>query len=158
MLLEGSCRCGAVRFACRSDTPYPFMRCYCTICRKTGGGGGYAINLMAWAETLQVEHREAMTKYNVMMENGPSAMNRYFCNKCGTALWGDHPKWPELMHPFASAIDTKLPSAPETVHIMLDDKAPWVSLPDGKGHRHFPQYPDESIEEWHRRHGLFGTI
>ena len=47
MLLEGSCHCGAIHFRVRSAHPYPFNLCYCNICRKTGGGGGYAINLGA---------------------------------------------------------------------------------------------------------------
>ena len=46
MKLEGSCHCGAVHFTVESHTPYPFLRCYCSICRKTAGGGGYAINIM----------------------------------------------------------------------------------------------------------------
>ncbi|MCL7942209.1 hypothetical protein M8009_18170 [Halomonas sp. ATCH28] len=33
MLLEGSCHCGAVHF--RVDSPHPYQRCYCSICRKT---------------------------------------------------------------------------------------------------------------------------
>ena len=45
MLFEGSCHCGAVRFRAESPTPYPYQACYCSICRKTAGGGGYAINL-----------------------------------------------------------------------------------------------------------------
>ena len=47
MLLKGSCRCGAVGFEVESHTPAPFMLCYCSICRKQQGGGGYAINLGA---------------------------------------------------------------------------------------------------------------
>ena len=46
MKLKGSCHCGAVTFTLDSHTPQPFMRCYCSICRKTAGGGGYAINIM----------------------------------------------------------------------------------------------------------------
>jgi hypothetical protein len=26
---------------------------------------------------------------------------------------------------------------------------------EGEGERHFERYPEESIEEWHRRHGLY---
>ena len=44
MRLEGSCRCGAISFSVDSHTPYPYQRCYCSICRKSAGGGGYAIN------------------------------------------------------------------------------------------------------------------
>lgn len=40
MYLEGSCHCGAVRFGVESPHPYPYQRCYCSICRKTAGGGG----------------------------------------------------------------------------------------------------------------------
>ena len=32
MRLEGSCRCGAVSFSVDSHTPYPYQRCYCSIC------------------------------------------------------------------------------------------------------------------------------
>ncbi len=54
MLLEGSCHCGAVRFKVESRTPYPYLRCYCSVCRKTAGGGGYAINLMGDAASLRI--------------------------------------------------------------------------------------------------------
>src|SRR3546814_8175830 len=37
--LDGSCRCGAVRFSARSHTPVPYQLCYCSICRKQQGGG-----------------------------------------------------------------------------------------------------------------------
>lgn len=40
MELAGSCRCGAVSFTCTSHTPVPFLRCYCTICRKARPGRG----------------------------------------------------------------------------------------------------------------------
>jgi len=58
MLLEGSCHCGSVRFSVESAHPYPFNLCYCSICRKTAGGGGFAINLSATSETLRVQGRE----------------------------------------------------------------------------------------------------
>jgi hypothetical protein len=45
--LNGSCHCKAVRFSLESETPYPYMHCYCSICRKTAGGGGFAVNIMA---------------------------------------------------------------------------------------------------------------
>ena len=54
MRLKGSCHCRAVRFTLESDSPVPFMHCHCTICVKTAGSGGYAINLGGDAETLKV--------------------------------------------------------------------------------------------------------
>jgi len=47
MHLEGSCHCGKVRFSVEAHSPAPFMHCHCSICRKTAGSGGYAINTAA---------------------------------------------------------------------------------------------------------------
>ena len=154
MLLEGSCHCGAVRFRVESPEPYPFMRCYCSICRKTAGGGGYAINLGALSETLKVEGEESVSVYQARIVGKKSAARRHFCGVCGSALWVYDPNWPELVHPFASAIDTPLAKPPEREHIMLDYAAPWCEIPSGPDERHFPEYPDESLADWHQRHGL----
>jgi hypothetical protein len=161
MKLHGSCRCGAVRFTLNSPTPVPFMHCYCTICRKSAGGGGFAINLGGDAASLEVEGKEAVATWRAPLEDPDNSgkthlgsSHRHFCKHCGTALWAEDPAWPELVHPFASAIDTPLPTPPERVHIMLDFKAPWVQVPSGPGEVHFAQYPDESLEDWHKRHGL----
>ena len=154
MKLEGSCHCGSVRFTLDTNTPYPYQHCYCSICRKTQGGGGSAVNIMGWADSLEVEGEENITIYHAMLEGGESDVERRFCSKCGSALWVYHDKWPELVHPFASAIDTELPKPDEVVHMMLDFKAPWIDVPRGKGHIHFDGYPDRSIEVWHERQGL----
>lgn len=161
MLLEGSCHCGEVRFSVESPEPYPFMYCYCSICRKTAGGGGYAINLGALYDTLVVEGAENLRVYNAKLydsgndgETPTSEADRNFCALCATALWVYDPSWPELVHPFASAIDTPLPRPPERDHVMLDYAAPWCEVPEGPNEHHFPGYPDESLAGWHERHGL----
>jgi hypothetical protein len=56
--------------------------------------------------------------------------------------------------PHASAIDTPLPKPPEHVRIMLDSAAPWAESPSGENQRLFSGGPEESLEEWHRRHRL----
>jgi hypothetical protein len=137
MQLEGSCHCGAVHFSLLSTTPVPYQRCYCSICRKTQGGGGYAINIGGNAKTLKVKGKDDISVYHaVMREEGQrtraSGAERHFCRRCGSALWLYDPEWPDLVHPFASAIDTPLPAPPETTHLMLDFKAPWVTIAEGK--------------------------
>lgn len=160
MKLEGSCHCGGVRFTLRSAHPYPFNLCYCSICRKTAGGGGYAINLGAENSTLQVHGQENITVYRAKTldrESGAmreSPARRNFCRICGSALWAWDPRWPELIHPFASAIDTDLPVPPQHTHLMVGSKASWVELRQGGNDKVFDGYPDESIAEWHSRLGL----
>ena len=163
MLLEGCCHCGAVRFSLRSRHPYPFNLCYCSICRKTAGGGGYAINLGGDYTSLEVVGREHVRVYHAKMrepgepasgraEESPAERN--FCGICASCLWLWDPRWPDLVHPFASAIDSALPVAPERTHLMLGSKASWVEPAVGPRDQTFEGYPDESISGWHERLGL----
>jgi len=85
MRLDGSCHCGAVKFSVESHTPQPYMRCYCSICRKTAGGGGYAINIMGDTATLKVRGLENVSIYRARIKE-PGAKRqtrsqgrRHFC-------------------------------------------------------------------------------
>lgn len=157
--LEGSCRCGTVAFSVTSHTPYPYQLCYCSICRKTAGGGGFAINLMGDSKSLKVRGRKAIRIFHAEIKEGrhceKSRVQRHFCSRCATALWLYDPEWPELVHPFASAIDTRLPRPPSKVHLMLKFKPSWVKPDFGRGDARFQNYPRLSIEDWHRKHGLW---
>ncbi|WP_245759242.1 GFA family protein [Tranquillimonas alkanivorans] len=160
MKLEGSCRCGAVSFTVESHAPVPYQCCYCSICRKQQGGGGYAINISGIARTLKIEGQEALGVYRAEIEADDghcetSTGERNFCARCGSGLWLFDPFWPELVHPFASAIDTDLPRPPEHVHLMLDFKPYWVEVQAGENDQFFDRYPEESLEDWHRARGLW---
>ncbi|MBP6019941.1 MAG: GFA family protein [Burkholderiaceae bacterium] len=157
MQLQGSCHCTAVKFTADSNTPYPYQRCYCSICRKTQGGGGYSINLAADARSMKVSGSENIAIYHAKVKDDEtgrwhaSTAERHFCKLCGSGLWLFSPEWPELIHPFASAIDNPLPTPPQHTHLFLDSKPSWVevvALPDD---RLFKGYPEESIAQWHER-------
>ncbi len=152
MKLEGSCHCGAVRFSLDATDAEPYLFCYCTICRKTAGGGGYAINLFGRAATLAVRGRKHIKVYRARADQVGAAeptpkgrlspARRHFCERCGSALWVFDPRWPKLVHPFASAIDTPLPRPRRRTHMMLNHAAPWVAVPKRgpRDHRH-AEYP-----------------
>src|SRR4051812_50185817 len=96
MKLEGSCRCGAVRFSLNSPTPVPFMHCYCSICRKSAGGGGFAINLGGDADSLKVQGAESVMTWRGPIEDPdhprqrpPGSLPRPFFQHFGTALWAE---------------------------------------------------------------------
>jgi hypothetical protein len=144
-----------VRFSLASHTTYPYQLCYCTICRKTAGGGGFAINIMGDAETMKLRGKAQVGVYRVRFDRTLSSGRRHFCKACATALWVSDPEWPELVHPFASAIDSDLPAPPSKVHMMLAYKASWVKPDIGRGDLKFREYPKQSIEEWHRSKGLW---
>jgi len=155
MELRGSCHCGAVGFTVNSQGPQPYQRCYCSICRKAGGAGGFAVNILADNGTLQVTGRDNISEYRAMTNGTRSRHRRYFCSQCGSHLWAWNENWPELLHPLASVIDTPLPKPEHFVDIMLDSAAPWVALHEGDHIERFPEYPDTSIEDWHKHHGVW---
>ena len=159
MRLEGSCHCQKVKFTVDSPEPVPFMRCYCSICRKTAGAGGYAINLGADTHSMKVTGKGYLGIYRARIEGDDgkahtSEARRYFCLKCGSALWVWDPRWPDLVHPHASAIDSELPMPPRSAHIMLGSKASWVAVQAGPDDERFDEYPTESLAQWHERMGL----
>ena len=160
MMLEGSCHCRAIRFRVESAHPYPFNCCYCGICRKTAGAGGYAVNISASAQSLHVDGKEHLSAYRAKIhdaEDGQpseSPAERNFCSRCGSPLWLWDPRWPDLLHPHASAIDTELPAPPERTHLMLNHRATWAEPCIRGADKQFGEYPDESIAAWHQRLGL----
>lgn len=157
MHLAGSCKCGAVHFALDSHTPVPYQRCYCAICRKTAGGGGFAINIGGISDSLTVTGADSVGMYHAeMLSHGHKVLSRAerrHCRQCGSALWVYDPKYPELVHPFASAINTALPVPPATVHIMLGSKAPWVQPDIRPEDETYDEYPRLSLADWHKQHG-----
>jgi hypothetical protein len=147
-----------VTFRVQSETPYPYMFCYCSICRKTAGGP-YGCNVMGLRETLRVTGRRHLKCYHaVMRARGRRAerskAERWFCSACGSHLYVLDDRWPEGVWPNAAAIDTKLPEPPERVHIMTRYKPDWVPVA-GRGDR-YGEYPPLSIADWHEKHGLGG--
>jgi len=160
MKLEGSCHCQSVKFYLQSKHPYPFNICYCSICRKTAGSGGFAINLSGDFASLKVQGNENVSIYQAKQVDEEtkamteSPMQRSFCKICGSHLWCWDPRWPDLVHPHAGAIDTKLPIPPEHTHLMLGSKLPWILVNTSKNDKSFEKYPDESIAAWHDRLNL----
>jgi hypothetical protein len=69
-------------------------------------------------------------------------------------LWLWDPTWPELIHPFASAIDTELAVPEKMTCVVGDSKPEWVRWPEGEKEV-FEKYGPHSLEEWHKVNGLF---
>ena len=166
--------------SCAFSLPASPQPCYCSICTKTAGAGGFAINLGADWKSMRVEGSENLSIYRAVLARGEdgaatevsfmcfgfyggkklsgfiqvSLAQRHFCRLCGSHLWLYDERWPEQVHPHASAIDTELPKAPEKTHIMLAYKAPWVVPEIGPNDKQFLEYPRESLAEWHEKRSL----
>jgi len=69
-------------------------------------------------------------------------------------LWLYDERWPELIHPFASAIDSELLEPEEMVVVKTNSVPDYVRLPEGKK-KVYKNYGPSSIEEWHKKHDLW---
>jgi hypothetical protein len=110
---------------------------------------------MGLSDTLKLKGKSALGVWNAPIGGHKGSADRHYCKRCGTPLWVSDEQWLELVHPFASAIDTKLPKAPSSVHLLLRDKASWVEPQIGPNDDCFDGYPELSIEDWHKKHGLW---
>lgn len=116
------------------------------------------INLGGDHRTLTVEGEEHLRVYQAMIDDGSggrrqSKHKRYFCGRCGSHLWAHNDRWPDLVHPVASAIDSDLPPAPAHVHMMLASKASWVPVQAAADDETHDEYPRASLAKWHEEHG-----
>ncbi|KAK1224596.1 hypothetical protein PQX77_012491 [Marasmius sp. AFHP31] len=69
-------------------------------------------------------------------------------------LWLYDKQWPELIHPFASAIDSPLEKPKEIVCLKLTDKPEYVRLPEGEKTL-YQDYPELSLEDYHKKNGIY---
>ena len=99
--------------------------------------------------------KSALGVWNAPIDGHKGSADRHYCKHCGTPLWVSDEQWSALVHPFAAAIDTELPKAPSSVHLLLRDKASWVEPQIGSNDDCFDGYPELSIEDWHKKHGLW---
>ena len=132
--------------ASRRRIPIRSYLCYCSICRKTAGAGGFAINLGADARTLKVEGRGAyphLPRAHARRGRGRHRARRaQVLRALRLPLWVWDPRWPDLVHPHASAIDTPLPVPPERTHSCSAARPPGSSPASAPKDQTFDRYPE----------------
>lgn len=150
--LEGSCDCGQIRFSVWSSAPDPYRVCHCRRCRKTAGGVGAAINILADADSLVVRGELNPSAY----EASPG-LTMKFCPACASTLFIELARWPQWVYPFASAIDSPLPVPPHRIHIQWAERVAWSPVMVADEDRVFDRNTPESIVDWHERMGRLQT-
>ena len=162
MLIKGSCRCAAVRFEVASHTPVPYQLCYCSICRKQQGGGGFAINLGANSTHSKSTGKRDLGLYRAEIEDD----ERPACEISS----GERRFLPE-MRLGTLALRSALAGAGASVRLGSRQRVagraragpPHAEIQGVMGRARHPAratgpsslYPEESIADWHKRHGLW---
>jgi len=115
---DGSCLCGAVRFAVSGAFEYFFL-CHCAHCRKDTGSA-HAANL--FSSSAQLEWLSGADKVRTFRLAG-TRHQKSFCIDCGSALPGLHMDGALLVVP-AGSLDSALPNRPDA-HLFVRSRANW---------------------------------
>ncbi len=133
--LEGSCLCGAVKYAVTGE-PTRFYHCHCSRCRKASGAG-HASNLFVQPGTLEWRSGEQLVRTFKVPEAKRFANS--FCSTCGSRVPRESREMGFVLIP-AGSLDVEPPIGPQA-RIFTGSRARW-SCADGDLPAH-PGYPPQ---------------
>lgn len=119
-MLEGSCLCGAVKYAIDCE-PKPMAHCHCRTCRKAHGAA-FSTVMSVPPDLFKWEKGEIDL---VSYESSPGK-TRLFCGRCGSQLIA---RRADRVIVRAGSIDTPIAERPKA-HIWRSDAAPWYDPTD----------------------------
>lgn len=129
--LTGKCGCGAVRF----EVTEPFVTaayCHCTRCQRRTGTAASANGSAKPGSVRVVAGEDELRAWTP--EGG---FEKFFCGRCGSALFSRPPGTQEFIGVRLGAIDGDPDVRPQW-HQFVAYAAPWEELPDDG----LPRYPE----------------
>src|SRR6266849_4427599 len=90
---HGGCLCGAIRYRV-ADEPLTLYVCHCTDCQRRTGSA-FALSMVVLNSALELLQGEPRA-YAVTLSDGRQKHGK-FCGECGTRLWGEPPKFPQVV-------------------------------------------------------------
>lgn len=123
-MIEGKCRCGAVRYAIEADTLPPSYACHCHICQRYSGSAFSQQVIVAEGQLTvsgPIETFETVT-------DGRTSVQR-FCATCHTRLYNTNSRRPDVAVVRAGTLDRSEELAC-VAHIYTDFRQRWFDLPE----------------------------
>lgn len=124
----GSCNCGAVSFAINAKVEDVYV-CHCSICRKSTGGTGIAVTVVANESFEWLSGKQEIRTWHKPNHD----WLKQFCQQCGSPLPGAND--PERTFVPVGLLDSGYEQLTVKHHIWVDSKASWEVIgDDGKQH------------------------
>lgn len=122
----GRCLCGAVEYRV-TEEPLTVYACHCTDCQKRSGS---AFGLSMWVRraAIEVTKGEAAVHTSTHADGRPRVGRT--CAHCGTRLWSEPPRYPDLAIVRPGSLDDRSWLRP-VAHLWLRSAQPWVVIPEG---------------------------
>ncbi len=121
---HGGCLCGLIRYRL-TDEPLTLYACHCTDCQRRTGSA-FALSMPVFKSGLDLLKGEPRT-YAVTLSDGRQKHGT-FCGECGTRLWGEPPKFPQVVVVQPGTLDDTTWLQP-IGHIWTRSAQPWISIP-----------------------------
>jgi hypothetical protein len=144
---DGGCVCGGVRYRLEAE-PLTLYACHCTDCQRQSGSS-FGLSMIVPRPALVIVAGEPRT-FTLSLADGRRKSGR-FCGDCGTRLWGEPVKIPEVAVLRPGTLDDTTWLHP-VGHIWTASAQAWVRIPDDA--LTYPGQPDEMrslIEAWRAR-------
>jgi hypothetical protein len=120
----GRCLCGGVVF--EIDLPTEFCgHCHCGMCRRAHGAG-----YVTWIAVQRAQFRMRAGEGLLRRYRSSDHGTRSFCGECGSSLFCESTRHPEVIDIVRASFDAPLDRAPEA-HFYFSDRADWVFADDG---------------------------
>ena len=133
-MIDGGCLCGKITYAAEGDIS-DFSHCHCSMCRKLHGAAYVTFAAVPRKGFAWKTGEDQLRTYASSV-----AIDRYFCNQCGSQLGCYYQPEPELLY-LAMGTANGNPDHPPDYHIFAASKAPWHEITDGKPA--YDEWPDK---------------
>ena len=122
-MIEGGCRCGAVRYAIARDDMPPAYACYCHICQRWSGS---AFSVQAMVSEDSVTVTGPVVVYDVATEDRVSSQR--VCGICHSRLYNTNTRRPGIANMRAGTLD-RSEELDCVAHIFTAYRQRWVTIP-----------------------------
>lgn len=121
--IEGGCLCGSVRYSSETQ-PIVTANCHCKNCQKQGGAA-FSVNIGMPKAGLEITG-DSLTVYEDVGDSG-NAVNRNFCNKCGSPIYSELVTAPDLVFIKAGTLDDTSSIQPQ-MNVWCKSAQSWVQF------------------------------
>lgn len=122
-MIEGGCRCGAVRYTLAAETMPPVYCCHCLDCQSWSGS---AFSQQAVVAEAAISVSGPVIDYSLQSPSGSTSHQR-LCGVCHARIYNTNTARPGIAVVRAGTLDASDTLAPRA-HIWVKRKQPWVVI------------------------------
>ena len=129
--MHGRCLCGSLVYEAEGQ-PSTVTVCHCRFCQRATGGA-YLVDALFRRSRFRILDGTPSV-YDHVSEGSGNVVHIQFCATCGTKLWLEFERWPDLIGVYAGTLDDPggFDRSPDRTHyIFADQAADWTVMPAG---------------------------